>query len=60
MEWLDKQTQGSVVYIAFGSELTMNQDEVTELALGLELSGLPFFWVMRNRDDPVRLPDGFD
>nr|TKR74547.1 hypothetical protein D5086_0000295800 [Populus alba] len=37
-EWLDKQTQGSVVYIAFGSELTMNQNEITELALGLELS----------------------
>jgi len=59
-EWLDKQTQGSVVYIAFGSELTMNQDEITELALGLELSGLPFFWAMGNRDDSVRLPDGFD
>ncbi|KAJ6900073.1 hypothetical protein NC652_026270 [Populus alba x Populus x berolinensis] len=59
-EWLDKQTQGSVVYIAFGSELTMNQNEITELALGLELSGLPFFWAFRNRDDSVRLPDGFE
>jgi UDP:flavonoid glycosyltransferase YjiC (YdhE family) len=59
-EWLDKQTQGSVVYIAFGSELTINQDEITELALGLELSGLPFFWALRNQDDSVRLPDGFD
>jgi hypothetical protein len=59
-EWLDKQTQGSVVYIAFGSELTINQNEITELALGLELSGLPFFWALRNRDDSVRLPDGFE
>ncbi|KAJ6772545.1 GLYCOSYLTRANSFERASE [Salix koriyanagi] len=59
-EWLDKQARGSVVYIAFGSELTMNQNEITELALGLELSGLPFFWALRNGDDSVRLPDGFE
>ncbi|KAF9674552.1 hypothetical protein SADUNF_Sadunf10G0138900 [Salix dunnii] len=59
-EWLDKQAQGSVVYIAFGSELTMNHSEITELALGLELSGLPFFWALRNRDGSVRLPDGFE
>ncbi|KAJ6325024.1 hypothetical protein OIU76_012166 [Salix suchowensis] len=59
-EWLDKQAQGSVVYIAFGSELSFNQNEITELALGLELSELPFFWALRNGDDSVRLPDGFE
>ncbi|KAJ6432442.1 hypothetical protein OIU84_019641 [Salix udensis] len=59
-EWLDKQAQGSVVYIAFGSELTMSQNDITELALGLELTGLPFFWTLRNGDDSVRLPDGLE
>ncbi|KAJ6720642.1 UDP-GLYCOSYLTRANSFERASE 91A1-LIKE [Salix viminalis] len=59
-EWLDKQAQGSVVYIAFGSELTMSQNDITELALGLELSGLPFFWTLRNGDDSIRLPDGLE
>ncbi|KAJ7950117.1 UDP-glycosyltransferase [Quillaja saponaria] len=60
--WLDKQEQGSVVYIAFGSELKLGQQDLTELALGLELSGLPFFWALRKQQDSssVDLPDGFE
>ncbi|KAI8540891.1 hypothetical protein RHMOL_Rhmol08G0020500 [Rhododendron molle] len=56
--WLEKQEKGSVVYIAFGSEAELSQDELTEISLGLELSKLPFFWVLRKRG-PNELPDGF-
>ncbi|KAF2302561.1 hypothetical protein GH714_037765 [Hevea brasiliensis] len=59
-ECLDKQNKGSVVYIAFGSESELSQPELHELALGLELSGLPFFWALRKRDNSVKLPDGFE
>ncbi|KAF2302558.1 hypothetical protein GH714_037729 [Hevea brasiliensis] len=59
-EWLDKQNKGSVVYIAFGSESELSQPELHELALGLELSGLPFFWALRKRDNSVKLPDEFE
>ncbi|KAF2302562.1 hypothetical protein GH714_037770 [Hevea brasiliensis] len=59
-EWLDKQNKGSVVYIAFGSESELSQPELHELALGLELSGLPFFWALRKRENSVKLPDGFE
>lgn len=62
-EWLDNQATGSVVYIAFGSEAELSQGQLTEIALGLELSGLPFFWVLRRRSgaaDNIQLPDGFE
>ncbi|CDP01580.1 unnamed protein product [Coffea canephora] len=43
---------------ALGSEVGLSQDELTELALGLELSGLSFFWALR-RSDSLELPNGF-
>jgi len=64
VEWLDKQEKGSVVYIALGSETQPSQQDFTELALGLEQSGLPFFWALRKLSgsvggDSVELPEGF-
>ncbi|KAJ0046278.1 hypothetical protein Pint_04919 [Pistacia integerrima] len=58
--WLGKRKRKIVIYVAFGSELNLSQNELTELALGLELSGLPFFWALRNRDETIVLPDGFE
>ncbi|GFP79593.1 putative UDP-rhamnose:rhamnosyltransferase 1 [Phtheirospermum japonicum] len=61
--WLDGQSKKSVVYVALGSEVTPSQDQLSELAHGLELSGVPFFWVLRKpsgSSDPVELPDGFE
>ncbi|XP_031270203.1 putative UDP-rhamnose:rhamnosyltransferase 1 [Pistacia vera] len=59
-EWLDKQKAGSVVYVALGSEINPSQEDLTELARGLELSGLPFLWCLRRQHNPVELPDGFE
>ena len=60
-DWLTKKEKGSVVYVAFGTEATLSQEELAELALGLEESGLPFFWAFRKGYDTLslELPDGF-
>lgn len=63
-EWLDKQTPGSVLYIALGSETVPSIEQVHELALGLELSKVPFLWALRKpvsiADEERILPDGFE
>ncbi|PWA94005.1 UDP-glucuronosyl/UDP-glucosyltransferase [Artemisia annua] len=64
-EWLDKHEKGSVVYIAFGTETKPSQYELTQLALGLELCGLPFYWVLIDQrgssdNEVIELPNGFE
>ncbi|KAD7478526.1 hypothetical protein E3N88_01662 [Mikania micrantha] len=62
-KWLDCQQKGHMVYVALGSEVTVSKTELGELALGLELSGLPFFWTLRKTAagsaNSTELPDGF-
>lgn len=43
--WLDNQQPNSVLYISFGSGGTLSQDQINDLALGLELSNHKFLWV---------------
>ncbi|XP_027337153.1 hydroquinone glucosyltransferase-like [Abrus precatorius] len=47
LSWLDKQAPKSVLYVSFGSGGTLSQVQITELALGLELSNHKFLWVAR-------------
>ncbi|PKU81252.1 Putative UDP-rhamnose:rhamnosyltransferase 1 [Dendrobium catenatum] len=55
LDWLDKQGQGSTVYVAFGSEVKLSATEVMEIAVGLELSGLHFVWALRVGSVPAGL-----
>ncbi|EAY78064.1 hypothetical protein OsI_33108 [Oryza sativa Indica Group] len=62
MSWLDAQPARSVVYVAFGSFTMFDRRQFQELALGLELTGRPFLWVVRPdivRGDVHEYPDGF-
>ncbi|KAK7350508.1 hypothetical protein VNO77_09206 [Canavalia gladiata] len=73
LAWLDKQQPGSVLYVSFGSGGTLSQEQMDELAYGLELSDHKFLWVVRapstlasdaylhaQNDDPLQfLPSGF-
>ncbi|KAI3678151.1 hypothetical protein L6452_37432 [Arctium lappa] len=53
IEWLDSHPPRSVLYISFGSQNTITETQMMELAKGLEKSKKPFIWV-------IRPPIGFD
>ncbi|KAF9624162.1 hypothetical protein IFM89_008100 [Coptis chinensis] len=47
LSWLDQQQAKSVIYVAFGSFTVLDTRQFEELALGLELCGHAFLWVVR-------------
>ncbi|KAL8051629.1 hypothetical protein ABFX02_06G160700 [Erythranthe guttata] len=65
MDWLDEKDEFSSVFVSFGSEFFLNEQEIEEVAHGLELSGANFIWIIRfpNGAGPGRahkaLPRGF-
>ena len=46
LQWLDQHPPRSVIYVAFGSTRVFDKKQFQELAAGLELSGVPFLWVV--------------
>ncbi|KAL8258622.1 hypothetical protein R6Q59_026575 [Mikania micrantha] len=50
IEWLDTQAQDSVIYVSFGSTTSLSDEQIQELAIGLENSGQKFIWVLRDAD----------
>ncbi|KAI3979250.1 hypothetical protein MKX01_007726 [Papaver californicum] len=69
LKWLDDQPLGSVLFVSFGSGGTLSSEQLTELALGLEMSEQRFLWVARSPSDkaanatyfnPQSIKDPFD
>ena len=69
LQWLDLQPPNSVIYVSFGTTTTFSDEQITELAIGLEKSQQRFMWVVRgadkgdvfaDKDKLIELPDGFE
>ncbi|GER53980.1 UDP-sugar:glycosyltransferase [Striga asiatica] len=53
-EWLDRQPDGSVVFLCFGTMGSFDRAQVAEIAAGLEQSGARFLWSLRKPGGPVK------
>ncbi|KAL3536206.1 hypothetical protein ACH5RR_004667 [Cinchona calisaya] len=50
LKWLDSKKPGSVLYACFGSLCHLSLMQLTEIGFGLEASGCPFIWIIRELD----------
>ncbi|XP_004489091.1 putative UDP-rhamnose:rhamnosyltransferase 1 [Cicer arietinum] len=58
-KWLDKHEKNSVIYVAFGSQVVISDEDFTELTMGLELSGFPFLFVLKKKNSDDNRHDWF-
>jgi hypothetical protein len=45
INWLDAQPKNSVLYVSFGSHVSLPSSQLDEIAVGLHDSAVSFFWV---------------
>ncbi|XP_074317450.1 zeatin O-glucosyltransferase-like [Silene latifolia] len=50
LQWLDRQEINSVMYVSFGTLTSMTDEQIAEIAIGLDKSGQKFIWVLRFAD----------
>ncbi|KAK4481695.1 hypothetical protein RD792_012603 [Penstemon davidsonii] len=50
LNWLEKQSPNSVILVSFGTTTSLSDEQIKELAIGLEKSGVNFIWVLRDAD----------
>ncbi|CBI29809.3 unnamed protein product, partial [Vitis vinifera] len=67
--WLDKQAPKSVLLVSFGTTTSLTDEQIKELAIGLEQSKQKFIWVLRDADKGdvfsgevrrAELPEGYE
>ncbi|KAM7500144.1 hypothetical protein LguiA_024558 [Lonicera macranthoides] len=50
LNWLDEQTPNSVIFVSFGTTTTFTDEQINEIAIGLEQSAQKFIWILRDAD----------
>ncbi|XP_022007608.1 crocetin glucosyltransferase, chloroplastic-like [Helianthus annuus] len=58
MEWMNTKPRGCIVYISFGSVITLSKKQKEAMAQGLLECGRPFLWVIRDNNQEEK--DGED
>ncbi|KAJ4759364.1 Glycosyltransferase [Rhynchospora pubera] len=56
--WLDRQPPGSVLYVSFGTNSSISDDQIEQLAIGLLNSKQRFVWVLREADRGYFIAEG--
>ncbi|CAN6903074.1 unnamed protein product [Brassica oleracea] len=51
LKWLQSKTPGSVIYVSFGSGNNFTNEQMLEIAAGLEGSGQSFVWVVGQKNE---------
>jgi UDP:flavonoid glycosyltransferase YjiC (YdhE family) len=59
LRWLDAQPERSVVFLCFGSMGAFSQEQLKEIATGLDKSGHRFLWVVRRPASSIYDPKRF-
>lgn len=57
-EWLKSKPQKSVIYVSFGSMVSLTEEQTKEIALALKETNYNFLWVVRE-SQMSKLPIGF-
>ncbi|RID50497.1 hypothetical protein BRARA_H01223 [Brassica rapa] len=64
LKWLDSKRRESVIYLSFGTMLSFNNEQLVEIAAGLDMSGHDFIWVVNKSgsqgDKEEWLPERFE
>ncbi|KAJ4875944.1 UDP-glycosyltransferase 73B5 [Raphanus sativus] len=65
LKWLESKTPGSVIYVSFGSGNNFTNEQMFEIAAGLESSEQSFVWVVGKKNENQGekeewLPEGYE
>ncbi|XP_065861035.1 UDP-glycosyltransferase 89B2 [Euphorbia lathyris] len=61
--WLDNCEENKVVYICFGSQTSLTNNQMEEIASSLEISGVNFVWCVKKTEENKKynkIPSGFE
>ncbi|TKY68502.1 UDP-glycosyltransferase 74D1 [Spatholobus suberectus] len=59
VKWMDNKPKGSIVYVSLGSLSTLHEQQMEEVAFGLQESGCHFSWAVR-ATEVHKIPKGIE